>query len=77
MERTKRVEDGTVMRFKSYSLAMDREYTYAAIFIAGFWWLTGVSKFFGTNKFSHAEWIDLLTKGEVKDLEVAVVWEAV
>lgn len=75
--RVKRIEEGTVMRFTSHSVQHDRDYTYAAIFVSGYWWLTGAARYFGSEKFTHAQMIDLLTEDKVENLEVATAWELV
>lgn len=76
LKATTPVPDGTVIRFVSYSTVMGQTYTYAAVFAAGRWWLSGVSQFFGERKFTHSDFMRLLTTHpSIREVEVATDWD--
>lgn len=69
LKKSKKVNDGTVVRF----VALEK-YTYAAVYVAGFWWITGNSGMFnGVRKFTYNEFMnDVLS--DCTNIEVAVNW---
>lgn len=72
LKRVGRIEPGTVVKFVSGG-----EYTYAALFVAGNWWLTGSAGHF-TRTCSHAEFIERVLSGpDITDVQVATAWEFV
>lgn len=71
------VEPGTVIKFTSMDVLADKTYTYAALFIAGGWWLTGTANHFGRSALKHSDMIGLLGGEDILDVQVATVWEHV
>lgn len=73
LKRAKTVEDGTVIRFTAGGI-----YTYAAIFVANAWWITGEVAYFGARKFTNEDFLkDVLGRSGVTDIQVATNWDTV
>lgn len=73
LKKTKTVEDGTVIRFTSGGV-----YTYAAIFVANAWWITGEVAFFGGRKFTNELFMkDVLGRSGVTNIQLATDWDTV
>ena len=66
--KRRRVKDGTVIRF-----VMLDKYTYAAVYVAGKWYITGTGKWWGTNIFEHDDFVKAI--GAATKMEVATEWE--
>lgn len=49
--------------------------TYAAIFVAGAWYLTGLGRM-ATKRYTHREFVDLLADPSISNIEVATDFEA-
>lgn len=65
--------EGTVLRFRYLG-----QYTFAALFVAGLWWLTGDATSFGARRFKHRDFVQrVLTCEQVSDIEIAEGWRAV
>lgn len=62
------VADGTVVRFQSGA------YTYAALFVAGYWWLTGTGRQYGA-RVTDEEFTNILAS--CTSAAVAGAWELV
>lgn len=68
--RKTKVAEGTVVRWKS------NIYTYAGVYAAGTWWITGTGRFYGKNCFTDEEFVDkVLAKAEI--VEIATTWDEV
>ncbi len=65
-------DTGTVIRFVSVSNAGVR-YTYAALYAAGRWWLTGKG-YYGATEFDTDAMIRILNGEDVGKVEVAATW---
>ena len=76
-KRTAQVEEGTVLRFKSRSRTSNIDYWYAAIFVVDRWWLTSEANYFGKQRFTNEEFLDLVARGTIIDVEVATAFTAV
>lgn len=63
----RKVDDGTVVKFTTRS-----GYTYAALFVAGYWWVTGESSRLD-RKLAHNDFIEMLSRQD--SVEVALGWE--
>lgn len=65
--------EGTVLRFRYLG-----QYTFAALFVAGLWWLTGDATSFGARRFKHRDFVQrVLTCEQVSDIEIAEGWRVV
>ena len=51
-------------------------YTYAALYVAGWWWLTGVADWFG-RKLSNERFLTLVADGKITNVRVATEFESV
>lgn len=71
------VETGTIVRFTSYDNVTDRRFTYAAVYAAQFWWLTGEVNYYGSKKLNHIDFMLILAREDVNDVEVAVAFDKV
>lgn len=49
--------------------------TYAAIFVAGAWYLTGLGRM-ASRSYTHREFVDLLADPSISNIEVATEFEA-
>lgn len=76
-KRAVKVEDNTLVRFKSHSRTTGIDYTYGAVYVADHWWITGVANYFGGTKFTNDEFLELVSKGQIWDVEVATEFTAV
>lgn len=70
-KRTVEVEEGTLLRFRSRSRTAGLNYWYGAIFVVDRWWITSEANYFGKQKFSNDEFLDLVSRGTIFDVEVA------
>ena len=85
LNKNKKFSEGTVVRFKSSNAEKyDRGwsdvayYSYAALYVAGRWWLTGVAGYFGKNVFTTEEFVEkVLSKNTTFDIEVATEFEGI
>jgi len=71
------VEAGTLVRFKSHSRTSGIDYVYGAVYVVDAWWITGTQNYFGGTKFTNDEFLELVSKGTIFDVEVAVAFESV
>lgn len=76
-KRQVRVDVGTIVRFKSHSVTTGITYWYGAIFVAGKWWLTSAKNYFGKQCFSTDEFLDLVARGVITDVDVATEFEPI
>lgn len=68
--RKMKVAEGTVVKWKS------NIYTYAGVYAAGTWWITGTGRFYGKNYFTDEEFINnVLMKAD--SVEIATTWDEV
>ncbi len=74
-KRQVQVDDGTVVTFVSQE-ANGLRYTYAALYVADSWWLTGVADWFG-RRLTNEEFLELAASGKVEDVKVATQFETV
>lgn len=66
----RKVKNRTVIRFTSGN------YTYAAVYTGGKWWITGTGRWYGRNVFDHEEFVrDVL--GAAGKVQVATRWETI
>ena len=84
IKRAKGVEAGTVVRFEmcfeKSLLRMEeaKRYVYAAIWVAGRWWLTGDRGIDGVRWYANEAFVEFLATDErVENVEVAVEFESV
>ena len=71
--KSKKVADGSIVRFVSGGT-----YTYAALFVAGRWYLTGNGYYFGGNVFTNEQFIESVLGGcDEGSVEMAVEFEDV
>lgn len=70
VNREANIPEETVIKFISGDL-----YSYAAIWVAGYWWITGTANYFGKNKFEHQEFMSLLNKSGITEVKIATDWE--
>lgn len=75
-KREVKVEENTVVRFKSKG-RLGIDYTYGAVFVVEKWWITGVANYFGGNVFTNDEFLELVARGTIFDVEVATEFTAV
>lgn len=71
------VKPGTVLLFDSRNEATRVTYTYAALYIANKWWLTGAANYYGTNAFTHQRFVELVATKEIHNVRVATEFESV
>lgn len=76
-KRQTKVEEGTVVRFRSFSTTTRVNYWYGAIFVAGYWWLTSAANYFGKQKFTNEEFLDLVAAGRITGVDVATEFESI
>lgn len=76
-KRQVNVEEGTIVRFRSYSERTGVNYWYGAIYVAGRWWLTSAANFFGAQNFSNERFLDLVAAGTITDVDVATSFESI
>jgi len=69
-KRTPKVEENTIVRFKSRG-RNGIDYTYAALWVAGFWWITGVANYFGGTKLTNERFLEIVSDGTIFGIEVA------
>lgn len=78
-------EDGTVIRFDQTVPASfeadtpERTFTYAALFVAGHWYLTGTAHAtsLSRQRYGNAAFIDLMAKPDITNVEIATAFEVV
>lgn len=75
-KRRVKVEEGTVVLFDSLNERTGVTYTYAALYIADAWWLTGVADWFG-RKVPNESFLSLVADGKITNVRVATEFEAV
>lgn len=75
-KRNVKVEDDTVVRFRSKA-PNGTTYTYAAVYVVGHWWITGVANYFGGTKLTNERFLEIVSKGTITDVEVATGFAAV
>lgn len=84
MANAKGVTPGTIIRFDRTFATRDEmrmtegpevTVTYAAIFIAGHWFLTGVGRM-ASKRYTHRDFVDLLADDSISAIEVATEFEA-
>lgn len=63
-----RFQNGLVIRFESNG------YVYAAVHVSGRWYITGTGSWWGTNVFTHNDFIEKVVQSADK-IEVATEWE--
>ncbi|UVT31361.1 hypothetical protein SEA_MARCIE_99 [Microbacterium phage Marcie] len=76
-KRAVKVEEGTLLRFKSHGRVSGIDYVYGAVFVVEKWWITGVANYFGGNVFTNDEFLELVARGTIFDVEVATEFTAV
>ncbi len=62
-------EEGDVVRWT------DKGYTYAAIFVAGHWYLSGGQSYYGTARMTSEQLLKVLRRSHVRELEFAATWD--
>jgi len=71
-------DEGTVVRWKVASPYTGRIYTYAAIFAANSWYLTGGERYYGAERFNTDRFVQtVLGTSGVSAIEIATAWETV
>ena len=75
-KRRVKVDEGTTVLFESHSPSTGVTYTYAALYVAGWWWLTGVADWFG-RKLSNERFLTLVADGKITNVRVATEFESV
>lgn len=74
---TPRFEEGTVVRWRFTPDSFPPvTYTFAALYMAGYWWLTGSGRTYaGARKFTTQEFLrDVLADATTSSIEVADSW---
>lgn len=75
-KRQVQVDEGTVVLFDSSNDRTGITYTYAALYIADAWWLTGVADWFG-RKVLNDTFLNLVADGKITNARVATEFESV
>ena len=66
-------KDGDVIKFTSGG-----KYTYVVLKAGGRWWITGVYDFFGVGRvFDFEKLLEILSDGNVTDIQVASDWVSI
>ena len=76
-KRQVKVEEGTVVRFRSRSERTQINYWYGAIYVANRWWITSKADYFGKQNFTNEEFLDLVAAGRITDVDVATQFESI
>lgn len=76
-KRRVKVEEGTIVRFRSFSERTQINYWYGAIYVAGRWWITSKCDYFGAQNFTNEKFLDLVAAREITDVDVATAFESI
>lgn len=86
LARARGVEEGTIVRFSRRKVIRDEMtlrdtnrvlyLSYAAIFVAGKWFLTGTAGV-GARSYTNREFLELIADRDIYNVEVAVKFEEV
>jgi hypothetical protein len=72
------VLEGTVVKFRSHTApARDMTYTYVALFVNAQWYLTGSERSPFPRTMNHVDFLALLGRSTISDIETAITWEGV